>query len=116
MLYSIFYLTLHLVNYLDFSQDKIDHSIQTTVYKYRDFVEYNVLIFMKLFLSANVHQGKTFLVCNFEACNLPSVVYFTWYTKITDNFSYYGGTCGAVVTTVEARAQAQTGPPLKVLN
>ena len=60
--YSIFYLILHLVNYLDFSQDKIDHSIQTTVYKYRVFVEYNVLIFMELFLSANVHQGNELFI------------------------------------------------------
>ena len=79
--------------------------------------------------------------------NLLSVVYFTCYTNITDNFSYE--ICQSVmdtfidptgdetpteaqtiidptivvelielivVTTVEARAQAQVGPLFKVLN
>ena len=62
---------MHLVNYLDFSQDKIDQSIQTTVYKYRDFVEYNVLTFMDHSFLLMYIKAMTFLVCILETCNLP---------------------------------------------
>ena len=51
--------------------DKIDHSIQTTVhvYEYTDFVEYHVLIFMDYSFLLMYIKAMTVLVCILEADN-----------------------------------------------
>ena len=71
---SFFCLILQLVNYLDFSQDKINHSVQTTVhvYKYTDFVEYHVSIFMNYSFLLMYIKAMTFLVCILETGNVRS--------------------------------------------
>ena len=59
-MYSVCIIIMRMYNYLDFSQDKIDHSIQTTLQYINIQILLNTMFYeyLWLFLSANVHQGN----------------------------------------------------------